>query len=220
MATLRSILEADPQDGTAIDALDRIFEAGSNHRQRVEILRKRIGLAGDASARQELWRSVASLLEKDVGDVDEAIAACVSILDENPEDDQALETLARLYEQQGRHRDRLEIVERRLALRKPKDAERILLLKQIAKLLEGPLGDAPGALERWREVLERAPADAEALAALERFLAPGDRRGTAPRRRAGARADLRKGRSLRRAGGDRPHLRRGADPTSARASAS
>ena len=173
VATLRSILEVDPQDGTAIDALDRIFEAGSNHRQRVEILRKRIGLAGDASARQELWRSVASLLEKDVGDVDEAIAACVSILDENPEDDQALETLARLYEQQGRHRDRLEIVERRLALRKPKDAERLLLLKQIAKLLEGPLGDATGALERWREVLERAPADAEALAALERFLAPG-----------------------------------------------
>ena len=173
VATLRSILEVDPQDATAIDALDRIFEAGANHRQRVEILRKRIGLSGDASARQELWRSVASLLEKDVGDVDEAIAACVSILDENPEDDQALETLARLYEQQGRHRDRLEIVERRLALRKPKDADRLLLLKQIAKLLEGPLGDATGALERWREVLERAPADAEALAALERFLAPG-----------------------------------------------
>ena len=81
--------------------------------------------SGDAAARQELWRSIANLLEKDVGDVDEAIAACVSILDENPEDDQALETLARLYEQQGRHRDRLEIVERRLALRKPKDAERL-----------------------------------------------------------------------------------------------
>ncbi|HTB60233.1 MAG TPA: tetratricopeptide repeat protein, partial [Polyangia bacterium] len=173
VATLRAILEADPQDHAAIDALDRIFEAGANHRQRVEILRKRIGLSGDASARQELWRSVASLLEKDVGDVDEAIAACVSILDENPEDDQALETLARLYEQQGRHRDRLEIVERRLALRKPKDAERLGLLKQIAKLLEGPLGDATGALERWREVLERAPDDAEALVALERFLAPG-----------------------------------------------
>ena len=83
-------------------------------------------------------------------------AACVSILDENPEDDQALGTLARLYEQQGRHRDRLEIVERRLALRKPKDAERLDLLKQIAKLLEGPLGDATGA-GALAEVLERAP---------------------------------------------------------------
>jgi tetratricopeptide (TPR) repeat protein len=181
VATLRSILEIDPQEREAIDALDRIFEAGSQHRQRVEILRKRIDLAGDASARQELWRRVASLLERDVGDVEEAIAACVSILDENPEDDQALETLARLYEQQGRHRDRLEILERRLALGPAKGtttaaavatAHRLGLLRQIAALLEGPLGDPADALDRWREVLEKAPADSEALAALERFLAP------------------------------------------------
>ena len=182
VTTLRAILEIDPQEREAIDALDRIFEAGSQHRQRVEILRKRIDLAGDAGARQELWRRVASLLERDVGDVDEAIAACVSILDESPEDDQALETLARLYEQQGRHRDRLEILERRLALgaeRRPAGtaasalAHRLGLLRQIAALLEGPLGDPADALGRWREVLERAPADPEALAALERFLAPG-----------------------------------------------
>ena len=116
VATLRSILEIDPQDRDAIAALESIFEAGSNHRQRVEMLRKRIDMAGDATARQELWRRVAGLLERDVGDVDEAIAACVSILDENPQDDPALETLARLYEQQGRHRQRLEIIERRLGL--------------------------------------------------------------------------------------------------------
>ena len=49
VATLRSILEIDPQEREAIDALDRIFEAGAQHRQRVEILRKRIDLAGDAA---------------------------------------------------------------------------------------------------------------------------------------------------------------------------
>jgi tetratricopeptide (TPR) repeat protein len=175
VATLRSILELDPQERAAIDALDRIFEAGAQHRQRVEIMRKRIDLAGDATARQELWRQVAGLLERDVGDVDEAIAACVSILDENPHDDQALETLARLYEQQGRHRQRLEILERRFALTESspaRAAERVTLLRQIAGLLEGPLGAPADALGRWREVLEAAPADREALAALERFLAP------------------------------------------------
>ena len=172
VATLRSVLELDPQERAAIDALDRIFEAGAQHRQRVEMIRKRIDLAGDATARQELWRQVAGLLERDVGDVDEAIAACVSILDENPQDDQALETLARLYEQQGRHRQRLEILERRLALAS-KPVDRVLLLRQIAGLLEGPLGDPGEALGRWREVLEVAPGEREAVAALERFLAPG-----------------------------------------------
>ncbi len=114
MATLRSILDIDAENRDAIDNLERIFEAGSNHRQRVEMLRRRIDLARDAGSRQELWRQVANLLERDVGDVDEAIAACVSILDENPEDTSALDTLARLYDQQGRHRDRLGILERRL----------------------------------------------------------------------------------------------------------
>ena len=200
VATLRAILEIDPQDHTAIDALDRIFEAGANHRQRVEILRKRIDLAGDASARQELWRSVASLLENDVGDVDEAIAACVSILDENPEDDQALETLARLYEQQGRHRDRLEIVERRLALRKPKDADR----------LAAPAADcqAAGGAARRSDRRARALARGAGTGAGRSRGAGGagafpgarHRRRPAAGGRAGAGADLREGRPLRRAG--------------------
>ncbi|HVU50065.1 MAG TPA: tetratricopeptide repeat protein [Polyangia bacterium] len=170
VATFRAILELDPQDQAAIAGLEQIFEAGSQHAQRVEMLRKRIDLARDPAARQELWRRVAGLLEKDVGDVDEAIAACVAILDESPEDSAALETLSRLYAQQGRHQDNLEILERRLAL--AKGAGRAELLRQIAALYEGPLGDPANALDRWREVLVAAPADGQALAALERFLQP------------------------------------------------
>jgi tetratricopeptide (TPR) repeat protein len=177
VATLRAILELDAEDQAAISGLEAIFEAGAQHAQRVEMLRKRIGLAHDPAARQELWRRVAGLLERDVGDVDEAIAACLAILDESPEDGSALDTLARLYDQQGRHRDRFEILERRLALAQgpAAAAARAELLRQIATLLEGPLGDPAGALERWREVLAAAPAtkeDAGALAALERFLQP------------------------------------------------
>ena len=172
VATLRAILDIDPQDQAAIAGLEQIFEAGSQHAQRVEMLRKRIDLARDPAARQELWHRVAGLLEKDVGDVEEAIAACVAILDESPEDASALETLSRLYAQQGRHRDNLEILERRLALAPA--AGRPDLLRQIAALLEGPLGDPANALERWREVLTATPGkeDPQALAALERFLPP------------------------------------------------
>ena len=210
MATLRAILELDPQEREAIDALDRIFEAGSNHRQRVEILRKRIDMAGDAAARQDLWRRVASLLERDVGDVDEAIAACVSILDENPSDDQAMETLARLYEQQGRHSNRLEILERRLALAPARSSERIGLLRQIAMLLEGPLGDPNDALGRWREVLETAPYRPGGADRARTLPGAGHRRRPAAGGGRSARADLRGERPLRRAGVGRPRLRRGA----------
>ena len=178
VTTLRSILDIDAENREAIDNLERIFEAGQNHRQRVEMLRRRIDLARDTGSRQELWRQVANLLERDVGDVDEAIAACVSILDENPEDTSALDTLARLYDQQGRHRDRLGILERRLALvrRDPAPARYAAeteVLRQVARLYEGPLGDPANALGHWRQILGTAPGDGDALAALERFMQPG-----------------------------------------------
>ncbi len=167
-------------------------------------------MSGDASARQALWRQITDLLERDVGDIDEAIAACVSILDENPEDDQALERLSRLYELQGRQRDRLDVIERRLALRGPQDPERLTLLRQIASLLEGPLGDAAGALERWREVLERAPSDAAAIAAIERFLSPATDAGLRLTAAQLLEPIYEKARRYPELAGHRPHLRRGA----------
>jgi tetratricopeptide (TPR) repeat protein len=172
VATLRAVLELDPQEREAIDALDRIFEAGSNHRQRVEILRKRIDMAGDAASRQDLWRRVASLLERDVGDVDEAIAACVSILDENPSGRSGAGDAGAPVRAAGAPPQRLEILERRLALAPARSPERIGLLRQIACCSKGPLGDPArrwGAGARcWRRRRRTASA-----AALERFLAPG-----------------------------------------------
>ena len=141
------------------------------------------------------------------------------------DDPGALDTLARLYEQQGRHADRLEILERRLALIKRDGASRqdvaarVEVLRRIAELSEGPLGNPSDALARWREILSLAPGDPGALAALERLLAaPGTSTSRALRlaRGPGAGADLRERRPLRRAGGRPADLRRGAERPRAR----
>ncbi|MEO8213414.1 MAG: hypothetical protein ABI560_09480, partial [Myxococcales bacterium] len=179
VVTLRSILELDPTSTEALDQLERIFQEGGQARSRVEILRRRIDLAKDAGVRQEIWRQIAGVLERDVGDAEEAIAANLAILDENPDDLGALDTLARLYEQQRRHADRLEILERRLTLIKREGASRqdvaarVEVLRRIAELSGGPLANPSEALARWREILTLAPGDPGALAALERMLAGG-----------------------------------------------
>ena len=176
VVTLRSILEMDPASGEAMDQLERIFERAGQARPRIEILRRRIDLAQDVAVRQALWRQIAGLLERDLQDPEEAIAANLAILDESPEDLGALDTLARLYEQQGRHADRSEILERRLALSKREGATRqdlatrVDVLRKIAELSGGPLGHPADALGRWREILTIAPGDPGALAALERML--------------------------------------------------
>ncbi|MES1204849.1 MAG: hypothetical protein ABUS79_02825, partial [Pseudomonadota bacterium] len=177
VVTFRSILELDPTSTEALDQLDRLFERAGQPRARVEILRRRIDLARDVDVRRALWRQIAGLLEREVGDADEAIAANLAILDETPDDLGALDTLARLYEQQGRHANRLEILERRLALVKREGATRqdlaarVDVLRRIAELSGGPLANPTDALARWREILTLAPGDPVAVAALEKMLA-------------------------------------------------
>ncbi len=192
VATLRAVLELDPASTDALDRLERVFQQSGQARARIEILRRRIDLAQDVAARRSLWRQIADLLEREVRDTDEAIAANLAILDESPEDLGALETLARLYEQQGRHPDRLEILERRLTLLQrdratQKDlAVRVDVLRRIAELLGGPLANPGEALSRWREILALAPGDPAALAALERMLHAADADEMGPSLRLGA----------------------------------
>ncbi|HEY4186369.1 MAG TPA: tetratricopeptide repeat protein [Polyangia bacterium] len=176
VATLRTILDMDPASVEALDELERLFEKAGQPRQRVEILRRRVDIVGDLAARQALWRRIGEILEKEVGDPNEAIAANLSILDESPVDAGALDSLARLYEQQGRHADRLEILERRLTLVKREGASRqdvaarVDVLRRLAELSGGPLANPTAALGRWREILALSPGDPGALAALEQML--------------------------------------------------
>ena len=176
VATLRTIIDLDPSSVEALDQLERLFEKAGQSRQRVEVLRRRVEIAGDVEGRQALWRRIADILEHEVQDPNEAIAANLAILDESPVEPGALDSLARLYEHQGRHADRLEILERRLTLIRREGATRqdvaarVDVLRRLAELSGGPLGNPAAALGRWREILTLSPGDPGALAALEQML--------------------------------------------------
>ena len=192
----------------------RIFEAGSQHRQRVEMLRKRIDLAGDAAARQELWRRSRAC----------SSATSATSTRRSPPASASSTRTRRTIRRWRRWRGstssrgvtasgwRSSSAGWRSSAARDADARR-RCCAQIASLLEGPLGD-PG--ERARPLARGAGGGArptrEAMAALERFLAPGDRR-----RRCGWRRRRRWSRStsgqrpLRRAGGGGARLRRRAD---------
>ncbi|MEZ4367391.1 MAG: hypothetical protein R2939_14100 [Kofleriaceae bacterium] len=141
------------------------------------MLRRRVDGAGPDRARDVLGR-IAALYEIEVGSPADAIATHLEVLDHVPDDPGTLATLARLYRAGGRSADLLEIQERRLDAAPP-DAEAVELLAELARLLEGPLAQPAAALERWADLLVRAPDDAVALAAVERALDDDERRARA-----------------------------------------
>jgi tetratricopeptide (TPR) repeat protein len=174
VATYRGLLDAEGDAVLrAFENLDRIFQKSKQARERVELLKRWLEHL-DVPARRKMRFLIATIAEKELSDLDEAILAVRPILDDLPEDGEALATLARLYQAQALPAEHLEIIERLLALAKT-DAERVDLLRQMAGLLRGPLARPAEALERWREILRLAPKDPGALAEVEGLLAAEDK---------------------------------------------
>ncbi|MSP60174.1 MAG: tetratricopeptide repeat protein [Myxococcales bacterium] len=172
VATHREILDADPEDRPALDALERLHSARSEWSDLCEILRRRVELSRDSAARRDLLWRIAELTEQRLhpGQVNsDVLAGYTAILDEQPEDVPTLDALARLYQAADRSSDLQEVLERRLALART-GSERVGLLGRLAWLLESKLSHADQALDRFREMLAVEPDNTAARAGLERML--------------------------------------------------
>ncbi|HWN70372.1 MAG TPA: tetratricopeptide repeat protein, partial [Haliangium sp.] len=186
--TWREVLTEDPEASEALNALERLYQSESRASELIEILRRRVELTGDENERKAHLARIAVLYELALEEPAEAITAYLEVLDHVPEDRETLVELARLYREQERYPDLLDILERRLALAeaaaapaagaKPgarpgakidakSEQEAIALTCEIAELLEKHLSREGEALERYARVLERSPGHAQALPAVE-----------------------------------------------------
>ncbi len=178
VATHREILDGDPEDRPALDALERLHAARGEWAELIDVLRRRVDLASDQRARRDLLWRIAELTEHKLHDGrtgTDVVAAYTALLDENPEDQPTLEALARIYAGSERASDLLETLERQLALARSA-RDRVALRGRIAQLLEGPLMRPDQALDRYREMLDEEPDNAAARAGLERMLSDEDLR--------------------------------------------
>jgi tetratricopeptide (TPR) repeat protein len=171
VATYRSLLDANPEDLGAMGELERLYEVLGQHRERVDVMRRRLEVATSDEARRAVRFRMAVILERELSDVDEAISTVLGILDESADNVAALEMLASLYDRKGAVNERLEVLDRQLQLAGTKEA-RADILRGMAKLLEDPLGRPAEALERWREVLGLAEGDPLALERVEAMVNP------------------------------------------------
>ncbi|HEY2747131.1 MAG TPA: hypothetical protein VGL86_21055, partial [Polyangia bacterium] len=174
----REILDEDPRDLRALDALEKLHQAQGQWPELTDVLKRRLELADPAyeTRRDLMWR-VAQLQERELGDAGEAIAGYHAILDERAEDLAALDALGRLYEAGNRPADLLEILELRLALadKHNETAVATKLRLQVAGILDG-FGRREEALEKHREVLDVEPRNAVARAGVEKYLDDPDLR--------------------------------------------
>ena len=166
----RMAQEIEPEDASALEALERLYTRTERWPDLVETLKKKAELVEGVEAREAIHSHIATILEEAIGNQDDAIAAWKEVLGDNPSSLVALRALDRLFLQKGLALDLADNLQRQLDLAADPD-QQVALLWRLGQLRETNLADVSAAIETYRRLLELEPAHAQTIDALEGLLA-------------------------------------------------
>lgn len=166
------------QTGAAYRALELLYTQTEAWRELVDVLKQRVELCTDEDEAETLLLRIASLYEEMLADSAQAIRTYRELTERNPDSTQALKALDALFEREKMWSDLADNIDRQLELAESLDAQVALMLR-LAEIHRHRLGAVDAAVEIYREILERDPANAAVLAELESLLEqPGQTRRT------------------------------------------
>ncbi len=161
--------EIAPHDEQACADVERAAKATNGWDQLIASYEKAINAADGATDLGIMLRlKLGRVLVDEVQRIDDALAAYRSVYEADGENADAISALERLYRQTGRFTDLLGIYEKKRDLAVDPGEKRAINY-EIAQLFETEVKDVDKAIETYLAVLEDEPADAEALAALDRL---------------------------------------------------
>lgn len=165
--------EENPEDDTALGALDQLYQRTERWRDLVEVLEKRRDIAVGDEDRRSLTKRLATVLATKLDSVAEAIDAWRSVLDEFGPDEASLSALEGLFEAAERWEELADTLERHLEI-VSNDQDRLGLLARLGNLRREHLSDLSGSLDAYRNALTVDPGHAPSRAALESLLTVAD----------------------------------------------
>jgi len=159
IATLEPLLDSDVGAESAATELAELY-ARIGRMESLSELAEGMAARADGPERTR-WLHQAAEIARDAGRVDLAIRSLESILEETPNDPHAEQQLSDLYRDRGDAEPLVALLRRSLA-RAEGEREREIHI-ELATQLEGPLGDASGALVHLSRAVEQNPTDFELL---------------------------------------------------------
>jgi golgin subfamily B member 1 len=171
----RQILAIDESNEQALDALERLYLGKGQFEELLDIYEKKLALTSDSAERIAIQSKTGQLYEDEVKDDSKAIAAYHAILDAVGDEPSALSALDRVYQRNAMWKELADIIGRQLTIVGPADnmLAHVELKYRLGQLRERKLGDLPGAIDAYRDILDLMPAHERGRAALESYLAPG-----------------------------------------------
>ncbi|PTL82541.1 tetratricopeptide repeat protein [Vitiosangium sp. GDMCC 1.1324] len=167
MAAVKAFSQGVDRQGLQVE-LERLARETGSHEMLAELYEEAASdlPAGDPSGLGLLRRSAE--LREQLGQTEEAASVWKKILEDAPQDRQALEALSRLYERGQNAKSLSEVYAAQSALAKDPEARRALLVK--AGEAHAAAGDDAKAIETWRSALAIRKAS-DGLLALDKLFA-------------------------------------------------
>ncbi len=167
----RQVLDENPGDREALDALQRLDEQLETWGELVDILLRKAELpdvSRDHAQMKPLMFRAAQIHEVQLERPDEAIEVLRTILMHDPTDSDAINELERLFTRTFRWEDLVDNYQRKLDLATTDD-ERRGLYATLGSVLETELEEPDRAILAYRSILDLDPNDLGALQALDRL---------------------------------------------------
>lgn len=163
------VLEQNPGDPDALELLEATYRKAERWQDLLAVYRRRLDITSDPDAHDEILVGIALVYEEMLADNDAAVRTYREMLERDPANRRALESLDRLFTRLERWDDLSENLQLRLSLVESPEQQTELQLR-LALLREEKMNDVPTAIEIYRQILSRDPSNVDAIGALERLV--------------------------------------------------
>jgi tetratricopeptide (TPR) repeat protein len=152
LAQYRAVYEKEPDNATALQALEQLYRHTERWRDLLDVYAKKRELASDPEERKRILYEIARLHEGQIGDSAAAIETYQAVLEDDPADATALGALDALYAKTKAWDRYAEVLRQRIDL-ESEESTLVDLKYRLAGTQLEHLDDERAALENYREIL-------------------------------------------------------------------
>ncbi len=152
----QAILDVDPSDQEALDALERFYERASDWGKLVDVLRLRLNTAPAGDAATSLLRRIAQICEEGLRDEAKAIEHYLRILEIAPGNKEALEALGRIYESTEQWAEFIDVTRRQIRVTTDRNLKALLYFK-CGSVMEAKFGKEEDAIRYYDAAIKTSP---------------------------------------------------------------
>ena len=152
----QAILDVDPSDPEALDALERFYERNQDWARLVDVLRLRLNTAPAGDAATAMLRRIAQICEEGLRDEAKAIEHYLRILEIAPGNKEALEALGRIYESTEQWAEFIDVTRRQIRVTTDRNLKALLYFK-CGSVMEAKFGKEEDAIRYYDAAIKTSP---------------------------------------------------------------